>query len=57
MLLEHAGVELRSRLGDLRRQAIRDGLEPLRIGGARKVITGITSLDEVLRVAPVIELG
>ena len=41
----------------LRRQAIRDGLEPLRIGGARKVISGITSLEEVLRVAPVIELG
>ena len=41
----------------LRRQAIRDGLEPLRIGGARKVIAGVTSLEEVLRVAPIIELG
>ena len=41
----------------LRQRAIRDGLEPLRIGGARKVISGVTSLDEVLRVAPVIELG
>ncbi len=41
----------------LRRQAIRDGLEPLRIGGARKVISGVTSPEEVLRVAPVIELG
>lgn len=41
----------------LRQQAIRDGLEPLRIGGARKVISGVTSLEEVLRVAPVIDLG
>jgi general secretion pathway protein E len=44
-------------IADLRNQAMREGLEPLRIGGARKVITGITSLEEVMRVAPVIELG
>ncbi|MDJ0739153.1 MAG: GspE/PulE family protein [Gammaproteobacteria bacterium] len=44
-------------IAELRRQAIRDGLEPLRIGGARKVIKGVTSLDEVLRVAPVVEIG
>jgi general secretion pathway protein E len=41
----------------VRRQALRDGMEPLRISGARKIITGVTSLDEVLRVAPLIELG
>jgi general secretion pathway protein E len=44
-------------IADLRRQAVRDGLEPLRIGGARKVAAGITTLEEVLRVAPVIDLG
>ncbi|MCP5300971.1 MAG: type II/IV secretion system protein [Chromatiaceae bacterium] len=44
-------------LGQLRRQAIRDGLEPLRIAGARKVVSGATSIEEVLRVAPVVELG
>ncbi|MCB1803312.1 MAG: Flp pilus assembly complex ATPase component TadA, partial [Gammaproteobacteria bacterium] len=44
-------------IADLRRQALRDGLEPLRIGGARKVISGVTSIEEVLRVAPLIELG
>jgi len=44
-------------IADVRRQALRDGMEPLRISGARKVITGVTSLDEVLRVAPLIELG
>jgi general secretion pathway protein E len=44
-------------IADIRHQAMRDGLEPLRISGARKVIAGETSLDEVLRVAPLIELG
>jgi general secretion pathway protein E len=44
-------------IADLRRQAISDGLEPLRIGGARKVASGVTTLEEVLRVAPVIDLG
>ena len=44
-------------IANVRRQALRDGMEPLRISGARKVITGVTSLDEVLRVAPLIELG
>ncbi|MCB1785660.1 MAG: type II/IV secretion system protein [Chromatiaceae bacterium] len=44
-------------IADLRRRAMREGLEPLRISGARKVIGGITSLDEVLRVAPRVELG
>jgi hypothetical protein len=32
-------------------------MEPLRIGGARKIIAGVTSVDEVLRVAPLVELG
>lgn len=44
-------------IADLRAQAIRDGLEPLRISGARKVAEGMTTLAEVLRVAPVIDLG
>jgi general secretion pathway protein E len=44
-------------IADIRRQAVRDGMEPLRIGGARKIIAGITSVDEVLRVAPLVELG
>jgi general secretion pathway protein E len=44
-------------IADIRRQAVRDGMEPLRIGGARKIIGGITSVDEVMRVAPLVELG
>jgi general secretion pathway protein E len=39
-------------LTELRRQAIRDGLQPLRLSGAAKVAAGETTVEEVLRVAP-----
>ncbi len=39
-------------LNDLRTQAKKEGIEPLRIVGARKVIEGVTTLEEVLRVVP-----
>ncbi|RKG31052.1 GspE/PulE family protein [Acinetobacter tianfuensis] len=39
-------------LTQLRHQARKEGVEPLRIAGARKVIAGITTLEEVLRVVP-----
>ena len=39
-------------LDALRAQAKREGVEPLRIAGARKVVEGITTLEEVLRVVP-----
>jgi general secretion pathway protein E len=37
---------------EFRKQAIRDGMQPLRISGARKVAQGVTTPAEVLRVAP-----
>ncbi len=37
----------------LRALAYRKGLKPLRIGGAMKVAEGVTSLEEVFKVAPV----
>ncbi|MCB1789274.1 MAG: type II/IV secretion system protein [Gammaproteobacteria bacterium] len=43
-------------LADVHRQALRDAMEPLRIAGARKVISGQTSIEEVLRVAPLMAL-
>ncbi len=43
-------------ISDIRRQALQDGMEPLRISGARKVISGQTTIGEVLRVAPVVHL-
>lgn len=39
-------------IGKLRDQAVADGMEPLRISGARKIAAGITSVEEILRVAP-----
>lgn len=39
-------------LQDLRRAAIKDGLQPLRLSGANKVAKGETTVEEVLRVAP-----
>ncbi len=39
-------------LNQLRRQAIKDGMNLLRISGAYKVAQGITTIEEVMRVAP-----
>jgi len=36
----------------IREQAYRDGMKPLRIAGAQKVASGMTTVDEVLKVAP-----
>ena len=39
-------------LNQLRAQAKKEKVEPLRIAGARKVLAGMTTLEEVLRVVP-----
>ncbi|WP_347455907.1 GspE/PulE family protein [Acinetobacter thermotolerans] len=39
-------------LDQLRAQAKKEGIEPLRIAGARKILEGVTTLEEVLRVVP-----
>ena len=36
----------------VREQATRDGMKALRINGAMKIAAGITTADEVLKVAP-----
>jgi general secretion pathway protein E len=36
----------------LRRQAVKDGMRPLRLAGAMKVAEGVTTLEEVLRSTP-----
>ena len=36
----------------IRDQAYRDGMKPLRISGAMKVAAGVTTVDEILKVAP-----
>ncbi|HEX5125235.1 MAG TPA: GspE/PulE family protein [Rhodocyclaceae bacterium] len=41
-----------SNLARIRAQGYREGMKPLRISGAMKVARGVTSLDEVVKVAP-----
>jgi general secretion pathway protein E len=42
-------------LAKLREQATREGMKPLRISGARKVAAGLTTIEEVLKVAPPVQ--
>ncbi|MCU7872675.1 MAG: GspE/PulE family protein [Candidatus Thiodiazotropha sp. (ex Lucinoma annulata)] len=39
-------------INQLRRQAINEGMRPLRLSGAQKVASGISTIEEVLKVAP-----
>ncbi|AYM97184.1 type II/IV secretion system protein [Acidovorax sp. 1608163] len=39
----------------LRRQAVQDGMRPLRLAGALRVAEGVTSLDEVIAATPPLE--
>lgn len=43
-------------IGRLRKQALSEGLRPLRLAGAMKVAEGLTTLDEVLRSTPAWEV-
>jgi general secretion pathway protein E len=45
-------ISANANLNELRQQAKKEGVEPLRIAGARKVLDGMTTLEEVLRVVP-----
>lgn len=45
-------ISAHATLDQLRIQAKKEGVEPLRIAGARKVMAGLTTLEEVLRVVP-----
>jgi general secretion pathway protein E len=43
-------IEEETDIAALREQAVRDGMKPLRIAGALKIIEGVTTVDEVLKV-------
>ena len=45
-------ISANANLNELRQQSKKEGVEPLRIAGARKVLDGLTTLEEVLRVVP-----
>jgi len=36
----------------LRNQVVKDGLKPMRLSGANKIANGVTTMEEVIRVAP-----
>jgi len=40
----------------LRKQSMKEGMRSLRLSGAQKIAAGVTTLDEVLRVAPPIDI-
>ena len=39
-------------LNQIKQQAYKEGLQPLRLAGARKIADGITTIEEVMRVVP-----
>lgn len=42
-------------LAQVRQQAMRDGMRTLRLSGAQKVAAGLTTVEEVMRVAPALD--
>jgi general secretion pathway protein E len=45
-------IRPQAEIAKVREQGVREGMRPLRISGALKVAQGVTSLDEVIKVAP-----
>ena len=45
-------VTTTTEVAKVREQAFREGMKPLRISGAMKVAAGLTTLEEVIKVAP-----
>ena len=45
-------VDAQANIATLREQAFKDGMKPLRISGAMKVGAGLTTIEEVLKIAP-----
>ncbi len=43
-------------LADLTKQAYKDGMQPLVINGAEKIAAGMTTIEELMKVAPPLEL-
>ena len=50
-------IGARAELSVLRERAVRKGMRPLRLAGAGKVARGVTTLEEVTRCAPPIEVS
>jgi len=50
-------ISTHAELAKLREQSFKDGMKPLRISGAMKVGAGLTTIEEVLKVAPPVRDG
>jgi general secretion pathway protein E len=48
-------VSREPRLDVMRRQAVADGMRPLRLAGAMRVAEGLTTMDEVLACTPPVQ--
>ena len=48
-------VSREPRLDVLRKQAVTDGMRPLRLAGAMRVAEGLTTMDEVLACTPPVQ--
>jgi general secretion pathway protein E len=48
-------VSREPKLDALRKQAVQDGMRPLRLGGAARVAEGLTTMDEVLACTPPVQ--
>jgi len=42
-------------MSEFKKQAIKEGMRPLRLSGAQKVASGLTTVEEVMRVSPPVE--
>ncbi|TDU25661.1 general secretion pathway protein E [Panacagrimonas perspica] len=49
-------IDRQTDIADLRRQALREGMVPLRVAGAMKIAAGQTDIEEVLGATPVVTL-
>ena len=50
--LSQAGLVPKADVARIRDQAYKEGMKPLRISGAMKIASGMTTFEEVLKVAP-----
>ncbi len=48
-------IEEGMKMTDFKKLAMKEGMRPLRLSGAQKVAAGLTTVEEVLRVAPPVE--
>jgi general secretion pathway protein E len=59
MLLSPAMKKLisqRADVADIRRLAVKEGMRPLRLSGAQKVAAGLTTIEEVMRLTPAMDM-